>query len=560
MKHDLRRSAICLASAGAALALLAAGAPSVPKYGTAAPDRDSLASFVEWLSIDPSTSQPRSRYVFREAELAVVADTLAARLSRFTGRDAVRQTFEIEESFEDHDSTFTAENIILRVPADGASSGVLLVTAHFDAIGRRTDGWAQAWETEPAPGADDNATGTALVIEAARVLAGADLPFDLEFVLFSAEELGKLGSIDFVSRCDAACAEEILGVINLDMIGYSGDGFGASCMSDFRSGWLADCIVSYAASIDPAFPLTVIKPGPYNWDHAPFWEREEGRLPAVTLSEPLGEYAEIIYPWYHTVEDLPPQVDFDQVVAIGEILTGFIGSFAGAPAEMAVLPSDLLMLVGGAIRHENVFEAGEEIAAWVRVRNIGGSMPEGGSISLTVTHENSLGRRTIYADEVGIPEPLRSSDVTIPLASADADAGENRITASIRVSGMSDSALDNEADARFVVVGTPRVLAGHHMQPNPVSRTFSEAMLCLDLAAEADLIVKLFTIEGEHAGTARLGGGYGYPIPVGMSCHRCGEIFTDAAELSSGIYLYHIVVFERSGSRMEATGRFAVAN
>jgi hypothetical protein len=472
----------------------------------------------------------------------------------------LRQNFEIVEHFDDHDSTFMAENIIARLPAAGSSSGVVLVTAHFDAIGVRTQGWKDAWETEPAPGADDNATGTALVLEAARVLADTRLPFDLEFVFFSAEELGKLGSLDFVSRCDFACADEILGVINIDMIGYSGESWGASCMSDFRSGWLADCIVAYAASIDRKFPLTVIKPGPYNWDHAPFWERVEGRLTAVTLAEPLGEFGSIIYPWYHTVEDLPQRIDFDQVASIGAIVTGFIGSIENKSAEMALLPSDLLMLVGGAIRNENVFESGEEIAVWVRVRNLGGSTPDIGSVSLTVTHENSLGRRTIYMGEVEIPAPLRSSDVAIPLSSEDANAGENRIAATIKVSGMNDSTLNNDAQTDFIIVEAQRVLTGHHIQPNPVSKAFSDAVLCVNLAAEADLLVKLFTIEGEQVGTALLGEGYGYLLPVGMSCHRCGDIFIDAPALSSGIYIYHITVFDRSGNREEFTGRFAVAN
>jgi hypothetical protein len=560
MTYDSRRTFFLLGCAVASLAVFAAAIPSAPAKRAQSPDRDSLEALVDWLAIDPSTSQPRTRYTYRESELGIVADSLAARLSRYTGQAAERRIFEIDEIFEDHDSTFTAQNIVLRMPAAGPSSGVLLLTAHYDAIGARTDGWKDDWENQPAPGADDNATGTALVVEAARVLAGVQLPFDVEFVLFSGEELGRLGSIDFVAACDATCADELLGVINIDMIGYSDERFGASCMSDFRSGWLADLIVAYAASIDASFPLTVIKPGPYNWDHASFWEREEKRLPAVTMAEPLGERGAIVYPWYHTVEDLPARVDFDQVAAISAIVTGFIESFEQAPEEMALVPSDVLMLVNGAIRNQNVFDSGEEIAVWVRVRNIGGTTPAGGSIRLTVTHENPLGRRTIYEGDVEAPGPLRSTDVTIPISSGDANAGENRIAASIRVSGMSDSPLDNEAGTEFVVVGTPRTLAGHHIQPNPVSRGFSEALFCIDLAGEADLMVRVYNIEGEQVGTARLGAGYGYPVPVGMSCHHCGDIFADVPDLASGVYLYRIEVFGWDGSREEAVGRFAVTD
>ena len=56
-----------------------------------AADRDSLEAMVRYLSIDPSTSEPRSRYIFREAELGKLADSLAARLEDYTGSTALRQ-------------------------------------------------------------------------------------------------------------------------------------------------------------------------------------------------------------------------------------------------------------------------------------------------------------------------------------------------------------------------------------------------------------------------------------------------------------------------------------
>ncbi|HER44176.1 MAG TPA: Zn-dependent exopeptidase M28, partial [Candidatus Eisenbacteria bacterium] len=260
--------------------------------GTAseAADRDSLEAIVRYLSIDPLTSQPRSRYVQREAELASVADSLASMLERLTGVTPIRRSFQFEGRIDGRDSSFTGENIICRVEAAGQSSGVLLVTAHFDAIARRSysDEWDSEWVHAAAPGADDNATGVAAVLEAARLLSPVVLPFDLEFVLFSAEELGRLGSIYYVSLCDDDCAGSHLGVINADMIGYSGKGTGASIMSDFRSGWLADMIIAYAARTDPSLEILLIKPGPSNWDHASFWERQDGRLPAITMAEPLA--------------------------------------------------------------------------------------------------------------------------------------------------------------------------------------------------------------------------------------------------------------------------------
>ena len=520
-------------------------------------DADSLEAMVRFLSIDPSTSQPRSRYAYRENELREVADSLAARLERYTGVTPIRQSW-VEE---DHDSTFTVENIICRVEADGPSSGVLLVTAHFDAIAHRSfpGEWDTAWIHSAAPGADDNATGVAAVMEAARLLSPLDLPFDLEFILFSVEELGRLGSIYYVTQCDVDCADRHLGVINVDMIGYSGNGTGAAIMSDFRSGWLADMIIEYGSITDPSLDVSLIKPGPSNWDHASFWEREAGRLPAITLAEPLAATGSIIYPYYHTVNDLIDKVDFDQTRRIASLINGFIASFVGAPAENSMLEADLLVLVNGAIRHENVFQAGEEISVRPRVRNTGGAPPpEGASVRLDVWLENAGGRKRIYSSELTPADPLRFSHADIALGTGSGLGGENVVIAEITVSGMDDDPSDNRASVFFVMEGTGTAIENHHFSPNPVNRAFSEAMFCINTTEEVNLTLQIFSIEGDVLGNAMLGAGYGTPVPTGLSCHSCGDLFPGITELVSGIYLYRMFVVDANGRSDDYLGRFAV--
>ncbi len=528
-------------------------------------DIDSLEAMVRYLSLDPSTSQPRSRYVFRESELSLIADSLAARLERYTGVAATRQSFEIKWRFDDHDSTFTGENIICRVEATGHSSGVLLLTAHFDAIAHRSYPedeeweWDSAWVHVEAPGADDNGTGVAAVMEAARLLSPLDLPFDLEFVLFSGEELGKLGSIYYVSLCDADCADRHLGVINVDMIGYSDNGTGAAVMSDFRSGWLADLIIEYASITDPSLEVSLIKPGPSNWDHASFWEREEGRLPAITLAEPLEATGSIIYPHYHTVNDLIENVDFDQTRRIASLINGFIASFVGSPAENSMLEADLLVLVNGAIRHENVFQAGEEISLRPRVRNTGGTPPpEGAVVRLDVWLVNAGGRKRIYSDDLSPADPLRFSHVDIPLGTGSGLGGENVVTAEITVSGMDDDPSDNRASVSFIMEGTSNTIENHHFIPHPVNRPFSEARFCINSTEEVSLSLELFTLEGDLIGNAQLGAGVGSPVPSGLSCHSCGDMFPGITALASGIYMYRMVVIGGDGRRSQHHGRFAV--
>ena len=70
------------------------------------------------------------------------------------------------------------------------------------------------------PGADDNASGTAGVIEIARILSKHKFKRSIIYINFNAEEIGLFGSMSYVSRCKNE-EKNILGVFNLDMIGYN---------------------------------------------------------------------------------------------------------------------------------------------------------------------------------------------------------------------------------------------------------------------------------------------------------------------------------------------------
>lgn len=97
----------------------------------------------------------------------------------------------------------------------GHESGVhdlVLVTAHLDSI-NIADG-AEA----PAPGADDNASGSAGVLEIARVLATHPARHDLRLILFGGEEEGLHGSIQYVAGLPPSERARMRGVINMDMI------------------------------------------------------------------------------------------------------------------------------------------------------------------------------------------------------------------------------------------------------------------------------------------------------------------------------------------------------
>ncbi|MDQ3948956.1 MAG: M20/M25/M40 family metallo-hydrolase, partial [Gemmatimonadota bacterium] len=86
---------------------------------------------------------------------------------------------------------------------------VYVVGSHFDSV-------------PLSPGADDNTSGTAALLEAARVLAKNPLPATIVFVSFTGEEAGLLGSREFVRQAQAS-RMKIVGVLNNDMLGWAND-------------------------------------------------------------------------------------------------------------------------------------------------------------------------------------------------------------------------------------------------------------------------------------------------------------------------------------------------
>ena len=86
---------------------------------------------------------------------------------------------------------------------------VYVVSSHYDSVAG-------------GPGADDDSSGTAALLEAARVLAGHPMPATIIFASFTGEEAGLLGSREFVRRAVEA-KMQIVGALNNDMIGWAND-------------------------------------------------------------------------------------------------------------------------------------------------------------------------------------------------------------------------------------------------------------------------------------------------------------------------------------------------
>jgi hypothetical protein len=121
----------------------------------------------------------------------------------------------------------TAENVAGYLPA--ASSEVadqmILLGAHFDHLGRGNDGNSLAGKEEAGQihhGADDNASGVAAVLAIAEKASRQPRKAPLAFAFWSGEELGLLGSAEFV-RAGAIPPRHIAAYLNFDMVGRMRD-------------------------------------------------------------------------------------------------------------------------------------------------------------------------------------------------------------------------------------------------------------------------------------------------------------------------------------------------
>jgi len=117
------------------------------------------------------------------------------------------------------DNIFATINPLAGSGAEGFLGGVGMLCAHYDSTGNRTPGWRPA--LDPAPGADDNATGTAALLEYARILAAdrASLRMPIVLAFFDGEEYFFKGSLAYLQALPPP--NPYRWVINIDMVGFN---------------------------------------------------------------------------------------------------------------------------------------------------------------------------------------------------------------------------------------------------------------------------------------------------------------------------------------------------
>jgi hypothetical protein len=132
----------------------------------------------------------------------------------------------------------------------------IVIGAHYDHLGRGGEGSLAEREGEVHHGADDNASGTAGLIELARLLSndGSKMRRTVVFVAFGGEEEGLVGSSFYVQH-PARPLEQTVAMLNMDMIGRLRESAlsvgGVGTAAEWR-GWLEEANKGYKVTLDPS--------------------------------------------------------------------------------------------------------------------------------------------------------------------------------------------------------------------------------------------------------------------------------------------------------------------
>jgi hypothetical protein len=177
----------------------------------------------------------------------------------------------------------------------------------------------------PAPGADDNASGTATVLEAARILSCIPHPFTIIFALWDEEEIGHFGSRYFAKQAFEN-GEKILGVVNLEMFGWdkNDDGiFEIHTDTISNSIELGALIRDFSITYDLGLNPRLYNPGTPESDHASFWKYG---YTAVVFSQ--AYFGDDFNPFYQTANDKIEYFNRDYFYKLSKLSVGVISYLA----------------------------------------------------------------------------------------------------------------------------------------------------------------------------------------------------------------------------------------
>jgi hypothetical protein len=197
---------------------------------------------------------------------------------------------------------------------------VYVVSSHYDSVA-------------VGPGADDDTSGTAALLETARALAGHPMPATIVFASFTGEEAGLLGSREFV-RLAVANNVRIVGALNNDMIGWANDHRLDNTIRYSNPG-IRD--IQHAAAMQFSNLITYDALYYKSTDAAAYYEAYGDIVGGI------GSYPVLGNPHYHQSHDLLDGMNHQLIAEVAKTTAATLMLLASSPSRIA----DLQAAVGG---------------------------------------------------------------------------------------------------------------------------------------------------------------------------------------------------------------------
>lgn len=172
---------------------------------------------------------------------------------------------------------------------------IIVVSSHLDSV-------------PGAPGANDNASGTAVTMEVARAMKNLPADTEVRFMSFGAEELGLIGSTHYVEQLSNDEKDRIIANFNLDMVGSKDAGDLVMATVDGKPNLVTE--LSQKSSSKLNGEPTPVTPGGRS-DHVPF---HEAGIPAALFIHSPTE------PWYHSPEDTLDKISKEKLYDVAQIV------------------------------------------------------------------------------------------------------------------------------------------------------------------------------------------------------------------------------------------------
>jgi hypothetical protein len=523
---------------------------------------DTVADLQENRDIDLPDKLYKSRYCLRvrdtddpsDGACDNAADYIFNKFASYGFADVEYDPFIHEVEEQGH---YRMRNVVATLPGRGPGSDkVYIVCSHYDSIAGLQAGWMWDWKNLPAPGADDNASGTAAVLEAARILSGYEFNSTIKFIAFSGEELGMFGSKHYAMSA-AALGNRIVGVINLDMIAYDPDELDVDVVANEDSQWLANAIYNTGENYNIDLAINrIVDPEMVLSDHSPFWKSGYN---AVLMIEDSDKHSDEFSPVNHTPDDTIDKLNFELALKTTRLAVATVAQLADPISGPDDTINPDLLVEADSVRFSHVpSRRGDSVTVTYLVRNLGPGDVEGVSVQVWLVPP-AAGMGTEMLEESTLTLEAHTSRELSTSLTLD-EWGDYQVLIKVNHdSRVFESDFSNNLARKTIFISTELGVAGLIAYPNPAILSEKGAVnFKYKLSRDASVAMRIYDIRGclvynENFAPGENGGRRGPNNNV-----RWNGANRNLSPVAAGIYICCIVAANDNGETQTAFRKLAV--